>query len=112
MSVPNTTSIASIFICVAKVAVVELVRDVPLHEVLLLAHDAAPEAGQHSRRATPRWKRTDLPLPLSVSGQAGGAAAGAGRRGQPPGGAGGRWEGRISSGVELCNQRVLVCSLK
>ena len=73
-----------------------------------LAHAAAPEVGQHSRRATPSWMRTDLVLPLSVSGRATGAASGAGWRGQPPMGAGRRWQGRISSGVELCNQRVVM----
>ena len=45
MSVPITTSIASIFICVAKVAEVELVHDVQLLEVMLLAHAAAPQVG-------------------------------------------------------------------
>jgi hypothetical protein len=45
MSVPNTASIASIFICVAKVVEVELVHDVQLLEVMLLAHAAAPQVG-------------------------------------------------------------------
>ena len=83
-------------------------RDVRRHDLL------APTSTAHAsepckRRVTPRWKRTDVLLPLGVSGQGGAARVARGPRGHRPATHGRRWQGkgRISSRAELCNERVL-----
>ena len=69
ISVARTISVASIFIREAKVHLLEhLLALVRRHDLLAPTSTArAPEPCR--RRATPRWKRTDLLLPLGVTGQ-------------------------------------------
>ena len=79
MSVPSTISMVSIRICVAEVQSLHLVLALVPHELLVRAHARSHAPEPCWRRATPRWKRTDLPLPLGVSGQGAAAALRQGR---------------------------------
>ena len=90
MNVASTISVPSILIREAKVHHLLHLLALVLRDDLLAPTSTARAPEPCRRRATPRWKRTDVLLPLGVSGQGGATRAARGPRGQPCTGAGDR----------------------